>query len=350
MTTSGALAWYPISPTSTKYLNGITSGPDGALWFTETATIGRITTSGALTEFPLPSSLPLKITSGPDGALWFTDGGLMGRIGRITTAGASTWYPVPTPDPALFGICTGPDGALWFTEQYAEKLGRITTSGAITEFPMPLYTNGTAITTGSDGSLWTTVPHPVSKVGQVVFQNATLTIAPDTGVPGSRVTLTGTGFGPNEAVNLYANSTSQFLLGSITSDPTGSFSFDAAARETYRGANSVVGIGGTSGHIGVGQFVVKPYIVLIPNIARPGDVVRVEGYGFGPEQSISLYWPGAPSRIIGTAITDSNSSFKDPNAIEFQVPALATPGSYGLFTRGSWGSFSLATKRYLTIE
>ena len=35
----------------------ITMGPDGALWFTETSAdrIGRITTDGQITEFPLPT-------------------------------------------------------------------------------------------------------------------------------------------------------------------------------------------------------------------------------------------------------------------------------------------------------
>src|SRR6476469_4297796 len=56
---------------------GITAGPDGALWFTESFAnrIGRITTNGVISEFPLPvaGSAPVAITRGPDGALWFTE-------------------------------------------------------------------------------------------------------------------------------------------------------------------------------------------------------------------------------------------------------------------------------------
>jgi virginiamycin B lyase len=50
--------------------------------------IGRITTGGQISEFPLPQadSAPDGITTGPDGALWFTEVGSNGnRIGRITT-------------------------------------------------------------------------------------------------------------------------------------------------------------------------------------------------------------------------------------------------------------------------
>jgi virginiamycin B lyase len=76
---------------------GITTGPDGALWFTEASCvreqssrciignkIGRITTAGAVTEFTIPSdgSGPHSITTGPDGALWFTEyyGNRVGRL------------------------------------------------------------------------------------------------------------------------------------------------------------------------------------------------------------------------------------------------------------------------------
>ena len=54
----------------------ITTGPDGALWFTNygNRTIGRITTSGVVTVFTNADiTHPDDIVSGPDGALWFTD-------------------------------------------------------------------------------------------------------------------------------------------------------------------------------------------------------------------------------------------------------------------------------------
>lgn len=45
---------------------GITAGPDGNLWFTAFTAIGRITTSGGVTGFPVPQSLsePQFITAG----------------------------------------------------------------------------------------------------------------------------------------------------------------------------------------------------------------------------------------------------------------------------------------------
>lgn len=65
------------------------------------------------------------ITAGSDGALWFTDPGTS-QIGRITTTGAITEFTLPIPDSHPYAITTGPDGALWCTEQEAGKIGRIT--------------------------------------------------------------------------------------------------------------------------------------------------------------------------------------------------------------------------------
>ena len=84
---------------------GIAAGPDGNLWFAETNgnQIGRITTSGPITEFPIPTadSRPDGITAGPDGNLWFTEENPANKIGRITTAGVIPSSPSPRPAAAL---------------------------------------------------------------------------------------------------------------------------------------------------------------------------------------------------------------------------------------------------------
>ena len=129
---------------------GISIGPDGALWFTDSADkIGRITTQGQVTEFALSTwAHPMGITTGPDGALWFTQG--WGPLGRITTQGHITLFsPHYTGGPGR--IVAGPDGALWMTEvdPHAGLIGRFSPSSArvpesrkvsATTFPCPVVT------------------------------------------------------------------------------------------------------------------------------------------------------------------------------------------------------------------
>jgi peptidylprolyl isomerase len=47
------------------------------------------------------------------------------KIGRITPTGTITEFPVPTSKSGPLGISAGPDGNIWFTEINANKIGRI---------------------------------------------------------------------------------------------------------------------------------------------------------------------------------------------------------------------------------
>jgi len=50
-------------------------------------------------------------------------------IGRITTSGVITEYTVLTAVSYPIGITAGPDGALWFTEYYGNNIGRAPACG-----------------------------------------------------------------------------------------------------------------------------------------------------------------------------------------------------------------------------
>ncbi len=148
---------YPV-PTTGSLPEGITSGPDGNLWFTERLgdRIGRITTVGVITEFLIPTNggHPFAIAAGPDGNLWFTEV-TAGKVGRITIAGVITEFPIPTAAGEPFAIAAGPDGNLWFAEQAGDNIGKISTAGVITEYPIPTANSGASgISAGPDGNLW----------------------------------------------------------------------------------------------------------------------------------------------------------------------------------------------------
>ncbi len=215
----------PVTPTA------IAAGSDGALWFTGVpGEVGRISTTGVVTEFPIPEIPPpagskpgtagtpatlTSITAGPDGALWFT--GVPGEVGRITTAGVVSEFAVPAiPPPAgsspgtdgtpanLEDITAGPDGALWFTGVPGE-VGRITTAGVVSEYATPNFLPGngivTTITTGPDGNLWLTGNTDISRLSWLTGNTAIGRITP-TGtftsfnVPGNFNTIAGLTPGP----------------------------------------------------------------------------------------------------------------------------------------------------------
>src|SRR6266851_5728653 len=75
--------------------------------------IGRITMTGKVTVFTNPAiDDPNAITTGPDGALRFTNS-RHNSIGRITTGGTVTTFTGPSIQ-FLSAITPGPDRALWF--------------------------------------------------------------------------------------------------------------------------------------------------------------------------------------------------------------------------------------------
>jgi streptogramin lyase len=173
---------FPVTlTTQTGY---IVTGADGNLWFTEpewvhvggTGLIGRLTTSGVVTEFSkgLEGYTSLAgITRGPDGNVWFVDEAHAG-IGYISRSGVITVYENlvgsdTSPVTLIQGIATGPDGNLWFTMQGIDGqpqysgFGRITTSGELTLFSGSRP--GNLIVAGSDGGMWSAGTASITRIG-----------------------------------------------------------------------------------------------------------------------------------------------------------------------------------------
>ena len=221
MTTTGSLTSYQVANLSNGINQngavGITTGPDGALWFTgissntrerelsaESRRLGlsrqfntpnfntaEITprgrrqplaggsllaahrsahSSGTFTSFSVPSRFYAVggLTLGPDGNIWFTANenatpGNQAGVGYITPAGVSTLDAIPpnftfTPYPGIpvlpTSITIGPDDALWFTE--TNQIGRISTKGKFTQFSLPNGVTPVQILSGPEKSLWWT--------------------------------------------------------------------------------------------------------------------------------------------------------------------------------------------------
>jgi virginiamycin B lyase len=155
--TAPQLTFYTI-PTGGSMPQFMTSGPDGALWFTEynANQIARVSTAGSIQEFTATSSGagPKKIIAGPDGNLWFT-AQTSNTINRITTAGNVTSFTVPTSSSSPEGLTVGPDGNIWFVEFQTDKIGHVTTAGtSFAEFGLSSGARPYSITTGSDGAMW----------------------------------------------------------------------------------------------------------------------------------------------------------------------------------------------------
>jgi hypothetical protein len=136
ITTTGTPTASPVNIGAAKNPRGIVAGPDGKMYFTETAPapagnrIGRINTDGTgLVE----TSLLTGGASDPEGIALGQDGNLYvaifngSQVGQVTPAMALTQFSTGiTANSGPRQIAKGPDGNMWFTEELGNKIGRFT--------------------------------------------------------------------------------------------------------------------------------------------------------------------------------------------------------------------------------
>jgi streptogramin lyase len=162
------------SPAACEITCRSTVGADGNVWMAlnATGTVARITTTGAITEYPLPSAHnPSDITLGPDNNLWsvYEKG-----LDRITPAGTVTTLVNPQAAANLQRITKGPDANLWVTDTGTNSIWRATTSGSWTQYSIPTANSlPTGIAALSDGNIWFG-EFDASNIGQLTLANGTL--------------------------------------------------------------------------------------------------------------------------------------------------------------------------------
>jgi virginiamycin B lyase len=164
ITTRGQMSFFPLP--SDQLATGaspiyMADGPGGSIWFSVSlpiagtpTVIDSIDTSGQITALPISVSGIEGMVRGRDGEMWFSDP-VNNAIGRIDASDHVAYFPIPTAHSEPGSIIVGPDGALWFGEYIADKIGRITTTGRIAEYPEPVGPLGPRwLADGPKGTIW----------------------------------------------------------------------------------------------------------------------------------------------------------------------------------------------------
>jgi virginiamycin B lyase len=172
-TAKGNLTTFPIAG---AHVGSVVVGPDKNIWFSDygNAKLGRITKTGAITEFALnPGAYPGSLAVGPDKNFWITEArsfvkmSVSGAIIKVYNGNKKL-----TKNEVLDSIVAAPDGNLYFTEsandnKTPDKIGRITTHGKISEIgtlPVSAYPDGMAV--GKDGNVYFAM-HEMQAVGEI---------------------------------------------------------------------------------------------------------------------------------------------------------------------------------------
>lgn len=146
ITASGKLTEFSM-PTKGLRPQAVTTSHAGDVWYIASSMFGRVSPDGTITEYPsIEYFFGYELVVDSSDNLWFTD---FNAIGKREPSGKLTMFPTPGV-PELSGLAVGPDGNLWCFRG-DQALLRMTPSGAFTVFPMGA---ATGTTVGPDGDLW----------------------------------------------------------------------------------------------------------------------------------------------------------------------------------------------------
>lgn len=311
----------------------ITSAPDG-VWFVEPGgfpfSIGRVTPAGVMTEFGLnlntcgPCSLtPYGIVRGPDGNIWFTEWVQNAIVKLDVATGVFTYFSIFALGFGATGITVGPDNALWFAINSTNPaIGRLDpVTGAITTFVSPLVTDPLEITLGPDGNLWFTQPRDNS-VNRITPQGVITRFALPTAASSPQRIVTG----PDGAlwVTLHGiNRVGRIATAGVITEPV---QVAGGPWGLARGNGNEMWITLKEGNQ-IGRFTVGAAAAPVLNSlsVSPSSLV-----GGNPSSGSVVLSGAAPAGGAVVTLSDTSSAVSVPGSVT--VPAGATSASFNVST------------------
>ena len=156
-----------------------------------------------------------------------------------------------------------------------------------------------------------------------VWPAAALSLSQASGSPGTKVTLTGSGFAPTETVEIYGGHIgAPPLFATTTADASGSFTVAAREPQHPYGPMDVYAVGVTSHKLGAATLSVTPVMAMNPASGAPGGATTAYGLGFGAGETVDIYWNN-PRQLLGTA----TANVEGTGDLTIAIPANASPGS-----------------------
>lgn len=153
-------------------VTSVNGNPD--VWFDEFGAnkIGKVVPSTcAISEFPTggPGSQPLGLTADHSGVLWFAESAGTAAIVKMTTSGFPTPYAIGLGGSQPVDVAIAPDNTVWYLDLGRNSVGHLTFPGgspSVADFALPTASaEPQFMTVGPDGNLWLTETGIVSGTG-----------------------------------------------------------------------------------------------------------------------------------------------------------------------------------------
>jgi subtilisin family serine protease len=315
--------------TSTTMLNAATTSATGSAWISFTTpetprgsyTIEAVgSTTGATASVPF-TVIP-SLTASPSYA----------RVGSSVTI-------------TMRGYLAGEDITVnWHNGASATPLATATagaTGNATAKIVVPPSAKGSYAVegSGSEGTL----------------ASATVTVSPQmkpsatTGEVGSAVTVTMTGFGAGEAIDVhwFDTSTTSSPLGSALADANGSAAFTFYVPDAVAGSHKVQAISATSGPYIYASYYVKASVALSPESGPSGTSVTATVSGYRANETVTIRWYTTSWSYV--SLTSAPVSSTGSGGITFDVPANQTLGIHKVVVLGT-SSYQQPSKTFTVTD
>ncbi len=308
------ITWDNVIPVA----SGITANAQGS-WSSSFTTVPTsaagthtVDASGAATSAVLVPDVTFSIA-----ASRITVNPPSGAVGSTVFVSANGFFPNET------GITVTYDGTTVASGITASSEGAWTTTCTI-----PESASGTAHTIGAYGSQTSASTIP----GQVFTVTTKISVNPTSGVVGTTVTITATGFRASENnISITYDGTS--VKSGITASTAGSWSSSFTVPDSANRTHIVDASGDSTPAASVpdASFTPTPSISVSPSSGAPGTTITVTGTGFpASENNISVTFGGIPVK------TGISASSKGSWSTTFAAPGAAggslMVGAYGSMT------------------
>ncbi len=335
-----------ISQTATTDPLGITTGPDGNIWFTDAgaSTIARVSTSGSgLAEFKTNTggATPVGITKGPDNRIWFTElSASVNQVGRSSTTGSQNEFAINKAGAMPTGIVTGPDGHMWFTDFGNSTIGTIdpnAPAGTVaTTFPVTSGLMPTAIASGPLGHLWFTEQGANGgKIGEMTA--AGVLVSEAQAASGTGAGIAGITVGPDG--NLWFTEQNHGTIGMMTPGhlvhefpPLSGHGAPTAITAGSDGALWFV----DQGNNAIGRITTSGSVTEFPVFTANAFSANVQPTGITPGPDGNIWFTEQDTKAaIGRVIVGSPSAGSvtvSPSSVAFGNQAVGTSGSATIVT------------------
>lgn len=315
--------------------------------------------SGVSLPIPtVPAGLQFVSAFGETSGHWAL--GYVWIAGYTPAVSPNSWYILPGQTISFTGTGFAPNESIQATYNNA-TIGSTTTnaSGSFTlggvSLPLSLHNTTASVTfkgatSGASASATLTIGQLFPSITPSTWYTA----------PGSIISISGSGFAPNEAVTVVAGSSSA----STTANATGSFTVGSLALpKTANTKVTITATGATSGAVGTASITLSalsPWLSFSTYWAQGGSPLTIFGNGFAGGEMVSIV---SGTQSLGTTTALGNGSFSFAGAVPFApagpVTITATGASSGAAGSGTltvapvYTSFTLgsyAVKRGTALE